>query len=95
MNELISDHHIDCACVGIGENGYIAFNDHPANFETEPPFWAVELDEGWFPALEAVPRKAIRHVIEGEICPDVPASILRTHEDCHFLLDEAAASLLK
>ena len=45
MNELIAEHDIALACVGIGENGHLAFNDPPADFETETPFLVVELDE--------------------------------------------------
>tara|TARA_R110002096_G_scaffold55552_5_gene142430 strand:- start:397 stop:1140 length:744 start_codon:yes stop_codon:yes gene_type:complete len=42
-------------------------------------------------------RKAIalRGTLEGPVTPDVPASILQTHPDCHFFVDRAAASLLK
>ena len=59
---------IDIAFVGIGENGHLAFNDPPADFQTEEPFIIVELDEtcrrqqvaeGWFPTLEDVPKRAI------------------------------------
>lgn len=59
---------IDVAFVGIGENGHLAFNDPPADFETEEPYLVVNLDEacrrqqfgeGWFPSLDAVPRQAI------------------------------------
>jgi len=59
---------VDVAFVGVGENGHLAFNDPPADFETEEPYLVVELDEacrrqqwgeGWFPDLETVPRKAI------------------------------------
>jgi glucosamine-6-phosphate deaminase len=59
---------IDLAFVGIGENGHIAFNDPPADFETEEPYIVVELDEacrkqqvgeGWFTDVSSVPRKAI------------------------------------
>lgn len=59
---------IDVAFVGIGENGHIAFNDPPANFETEEPYIVVELDdacrrqqvgEGWFTDISHVPRQAI------------------------------------
>jgi glucosamine-6-phosphate deaminase len=59
---------IDCAFVGIGENGHLAFNDPPADFETTDPYLVVELDEacrrqqvgeGWFPTFEDVPSKAI------------------------------------
>jgi glucosamine-6-phosphate deaminase len=59
---------IDVAFVGIGENGHLAFNDPPANFETEEPYLVVTLDEacrrqqlgeGWFGNLSEVPRQAI------------------------------------
>jgi len=68
LNRMISNHPIDVALVGIGENGHLAFNDPPADFETEDPYIIVDLDEvcrnqqlgeGWFPALEDVPRRAI------------------------------------
>jgi len=59
---------IDVAFVGIGENGHLAFNDPPADFETEEPYLVVNLDEacrrqqlgeGWFAALNDVPKRAI------------------------------------
>lgn len=59
---------IDLGLIGIGENAHIAFNDPPADFETEAPFIVVALDEackrqqvreGWFPDPDAVPRQAI------------------------------------
>jgi glucosamine-6-phosphate deaminase len=59
---------VDLAFVGIGENGHIAFNDPPADFETEEPYAVVELDEacrrqqvgeGWFTDISQVPRRAI------------------------------------
>jgi len=65
---LLSKHLIDVALVGIGENGHLAFNDPPADFETENPYIIVELDEqcrkqqlgeGWFKSIEEVPRYAI------------------------------------
>ena len=68
LGELISQHPIDVALVGIGENGHLAFNDPPANFDTKDPYIVVELDEacrkqqlgeGWFRSLEEVPRSAI------------------------------------
>ena len=58
----------DVAFVGIGENGHLAFNDPPADFETEAPYIVVNLDEacrrqqvgeGWFAGLEDVPTQAI------------------------------------
>ncbi len=68
LGELISRHTVDAAFVGIGENGHLAFNDPPADFETAEPFLVVELDEacrrqqvgeGWFASLEEVPQRAI------------------------------------
>jgi glucosamine-6-phosphate deaminase len=68
VSEIIRRHPIDVAFVGIGENGHLAFNDPPADFETEKPYIVVELDdacrrqqlgEGWFPTFEDVPRQAI------------------------------------
>jgi glucosamine-6-phosphate deaminase len=68
LGNLINKHPIDVALVGIGENGHLAFNDPPANFETEDPYIIVELDEpcrkqqlgeGWFNTLENVPKQAI------------------------------------
>jgi glucosamine-6-phosphate deaminase len=59
---------IDVAFVGIGENGHLAFNDPPADFQTETPFLVVELDdacrrqqvqEGWFANISEVPTHAI------------------------------------
>jgi glucosamine-6-phosphate deaminase len=64
----ISSAPVDLLMAGIGENGHLAFNDPPADFETEEPFIVVELDnrnrsqqvrEGWFRVLEDVPRRAI------------------------------------
>jgi glucosamine-6-phosphate deaminase len=68
LNEIIGAVRIDVACVGIGENGHLAFNDPPADFDTEEPFIIVNLDracrtqqvgEGWFSSLEKVPTQAI------------------------------------
>lgn len=68
LGDLIQQHPIDVALVGIGENGHLAFNDPPADFETASPYLVVELDEacrhqqldeGWFDSLEEVPVQAI------------------------------------
>ena len=68
IGKIIRQHPIDVACIGIGENGHMAFNDPPADFETTDPYLVVELDEacrrqqageGWFPSLEDVPTRAI------------------------------------
>jgi glucosamine-6-phosphate deaminase len=58
----------DVAFVGIGENGHLAFNDPPADFETDTPYLIVTLDEacrrqqvgeGWFATIADVPLQAI------------------------------------
>lgn len=63
---------IDVAFVGIGENGHLAFNDPPADFQTEEAYIVVQLDEacrrqqlgeGWFQSLSDVPRRAISMTI--------------------------------
>jgi glucosamine-6-phosphate deaminase len=130
VGNLIRQHPIDVAFVGIGENGHLAFNDPPANFETEEPYLVVELDEacrrqqlgeGWFPTFVDVPRQAIsmsvrqilksraiictvpderkaaavRGAVEGEITPQVPASILQRHGRATIYLDPLAASQLQ
>ncbi|HTZ83133.1 MAG TPA: 6-phosphogluconolactonase, partial [Candidatus Acidoferrales bacterium] len=68
VSEQLTSSAIDVTFVGIGENGHIAFNDPPADFETEDAYIVVELDEacrrqqvgeGWFADLSRVPRQAI------------------------------------
>ena len=68
LNARIARESIDVCFAGIGENCHLAFNDPPADLETEDPYIVVELDEacrrqqmgeGWFDSLEAVPRRAI------------------------------------
>lgn len=68
LGELIKEYPIDLAFVGFGENGHLAFNDPPADFDTEEPYIVVNLDdvcrkqqfgEGWFESFDAVPKQAI------------------------------------
>lgn len=68
VGALIAAAPIDVAFVGIGENGHLAFNDPPADFETEEPYIVVNLDEacrrqqvgeGWFAGMDDVPTQAI------------------------------------
>ena len=65
---LLEQAPIDLVCLGIGENGHIAFNDPPVDFADPLPIKQVELDEacrrqqvndGAFPSLEMVPRRAV------------------------------------
>ena len=127
--QLLTAEPIDVAFVGIGENGHLAFNDPPADFQTDEPYLVVNLDdacrqqqygEGWFPTFNDVPTQAIsmsvkqilktktiictvpderkslavKNTIQGQITPQVPASILQQHEDTTIYLDEPAASKL-
>jgi glucosamine-6-phosphate deaminase len=59
---------VDIAFAGIGENGHLAFNDPPADFDADEPYLVVHLDEacrqqqvneGWFAKLADVPARAI------------------------------------
>jgi glucosamine-6-phosphate deaminase len=68
LGKLIAQHPIDVALAGIGENCHLAFNDPPADFETEEPYIVVKLDdackrqqmsEGWFQSRSEVPARAI------------------------------------
>jgi glucosamine-6-phosphate deaminase len=64
----LSKEAVDVAFAGIGENGHLAFNDPPADFDTEDPYLVVRLDErcrrqqvgeGWFASVAEVPETAI------------------------------------
>jgi glucosamine-6-phosphate deaminase len=66
--EVLQAATVDLAFVGIGENGHLAFNDPPADFETQEQYIVVKLDEacrrqqlgeGWFASLTDVPERAI------------------------------------
>lgn len=68
LGQLIKKNPVDVALIGIGENGHLAFNDPPADFDTDEAFITVSLDEkcrrqqmneGWFGSLSSVPEKAI------------------------------------
>jgi glucosamine-6-phosphate deaminase len=68
LETLISQSPVDVALVGIGENGHLAFNDPPADFETVSAYLVVKLDEqcrqqqvneGWFGSIKEVPTYAI------------------------------------
>src|SRR5262245_51910088 len=68
VGTAIASAPIDVAFLGIGENGHIAFNDPPADFNTENPYIIVDLDEAcrqqqvgeaWFADISQVPKQAI------------------------------------
>ena len=68
LTEEITKSPIDIGLIGIGENAHIAFNDPPADFDTQESYIVVELDEacrkqqmgeGWFPTFDDVPKRAV------------------------------------
>ncbi len=65
---LLAERTLDVTCLGIGENGHLAFNDPPANFETQELVHIQTIDditrrqqvnEGHFAALGDVPGQAL------------------------------------
>lgn len=68
LTEEIREKPIDIGLIGIGENGHIAFNDPPADFDTKEAYIIVNLDErckrqqmgeGWFDTIDDVPKQAV------------------------------------
>lgn len=68
LTEKLREAPIDVGVIGIGENGHIAFNDPPADFETKEAYIVVNLDdackrqqmgEGWFATIDDVPKQAV------------------------------------
>jgi len=68
LTEEIRKEPIDIGLIGIGENGHIAFNDPPADFDTKEAYIIVNLDErckqqqmgeGWFATIDDVPKQAV------------------------------------
>jgi glucosamine-6-phosphate deaminase len=68
LTDEIRKKPVDLGLIGIGVNGHIAFNDPPADFNTQEAYIIVNLDEqcrwqqvneGWFSRLEDVPVKAV------------------------------------
>ncbi len=95
VGEAIRSAPIDIAFLGIGENGHIAFNDPPADFEIEEPYITVALDhacrmqqvgEGWFKELDAVPT----HAISMSVC-----QVLKAREILAVVPDARKAAAIK
>jgi glucosamine-6-phosphate deaminase len=68
VGKQLASEPVDIAFLGIGENGHIAFNDPPADFQVDEPYIIVNLDdacrqqqvgEAWFADLSQVPKRAI------------------------------------
>ena len=95
VSQLITQQTIDVAFVGIGENGHLAFNDPPADFNTEEPYIVVSLDEacrqqqvgeGWFKSIDEVPAQAISMSIK---------QILKSREILCIVPDQRKAEAVK
>jgi glucosamine-6-phosphate deaminase len=88
VGKALASAPIDIAFLGIGENGHIAFNDPPADFEADDPYIIVNLNEAcrwqqvgeaWFADISQVPERAIsmsvRQILKAkEILAVVPDS---------------------
>lgn len=68
LTEELRKKPVDIGLIGIGENGHIAFNDPPADFDTKEAYIIVNLDdrckkqqlgEGWFETIDDVPKQAV------------------------------------
>jgi len=95
LGQLITQQAVDVAFVGIGENGHLAFNDPPADFDTDEPYIVVNLDdacrqqqvsEGWFTSIDEVPAQAISMSIK---------QILRSLEILCIVPDRRKAEAVK
>ncbi|HEX3185598.1 MAG TPA: glucosamine-6-phosphate deaminase [Pyrinomonadaceae bacterium] len=95
LGQLITQQAVDVAFVGIGENGHLAFNDPPADFDTDDPYIVVNLDdacrrqqvgEGWFTSTDEVPAQAISMSIK---------QILRSLEILCIVPDRRKAEAVK
>ena len=130
--KLIKEHPIDIVCLGIGENGHIAFNDPwVADFNDKEVIKKVELDEvcrqqqvndGCFAKLSDVPKfaltltvptlfnadylfctvpaktkaDAVYKTVHNEINEELPATIMRKHENAIMYCDsDSGAKLLE
>jgi glucosamine-6-phosphate deaminase len=128
--QLLQEKPLTLCCLGVGENGHLAFNEpNAADFNDSEAVKIVQLDpqtrqqqvkSGFFPTLDAVPTaamtltlpsicsaqkiiclapslhkaKIIQEMLQGEIHPSCPASILRTQPQATLFLDLDSASLL-
>ena len=66
---VLAEAPIDLVCLGIGENGHLAFNDPPVAAFDDPQWVKVvaldescrqqQVNDGCFPTLDAVPQRAL------------------------------------
>ncbi len=79
-DRLLRDLDPDICVMGIGENGHLAFNDPPADFEAKDLVRIVDMDEmsrkqqvgeGHFRSLDEAPRQALSLTIPALLRPRV------------------------
>lgn len=128
--KLIKENPIDIVCLGIGENGHIAFNDPwVADFEDKEVIKRVELDEvcrqqqvndGCFSKIDDVPKyaltltvptlfkadylfctvpaatkaDAVYKTVNNEINEELPATIMRKHDNAIMYCDKDSGAKL-
>ena len=127
--KLLQAQPIDLCCLGVGENGHIAFNDPSvADFDDPYSVKLVKLDDinrqqqvntGYFPDINSVPQyaftltipmicsakkiiclapdkrkaKVVRQVLQGEVNPNCPVSILCKQPQATLFLDSDSYKL--
>jgi len=93
---LLLEDEIDLACIGIGENGHLAFNDpHAADFADPAIVKTVSMDEpcrrqqfgeGWFASLDEVPQMGLTQTI---------LAIMRSRKISCFVPDQRKAEAVR
>jgi glucosamine-6-phosphate deaminase len=95
VGRALAERPADIAFVGIGENGHLAFNDPPADFDSDKPYLVVTLDaacrrqqvgEGWFASVDEVPERAISMSVR---------QILKSHEIVALVPDARKANAVR
>lgn len=85
LTARLREEELDVGVIGIGENGHVAFNDPPADFDTDVAYKVVELDErckrqqvgeGWFATVDDVPRQAITMTVRQIMACKVIVSVV-------------------
>jgi len=99
LTALIAERPIDLGLIGIGENGHIAFNDPPADFDDDNAFKVVALSdtciaqqihEGWFATPEDAFKQAISMTCQqimqcGTIISVVPYPVKARYAHLNYL----------
>ncbi|WP_174734461.1 glucosamine-6-phosphate deaminase [Mesobacillus harenae] len=94
LSKKLNEKPVDLALIGIGENAHIAFNDPPADFNTQDSYIVVDLDddckyqqvnEGWFCDLSEVPNQAISMTVSQILKSNVIISVVPHKAKAHAI----------